>query len=78
MATRRVLFDPADPIDLDPDQRLRKVAAILAAGVIRMRIRRGTASPERPAAPCMSQNPPESGESRLELSRRSSPDGQRG
>lgn len=44
MATRRVLFDPADPIDLDPDQRLREVGAILAAGVIRMRIRRGAAS----------------------------------
>lgn len=78
MASRRVLFDSADAAELQPDQRQRQVAAILAAGVIRMRIRRGTASPERPAAPCMSQNPPESGESRLELSRRSSPDGQCG
>lgn len=78
MATRRVLFDPTDPTSLQPEQRQRDVAAILAAGVIRMRVSRGAASSSRDAAACMSQIPPESGESRLELSRRSSPDGQRG
>jgi ribosomal protein L19E len=94
MATRRVLFDPADPADLQPDQRQREVAAILAAGVIRMREKRGaapsrivrtradrahgTASSSRRWAACTSQISPESGQSRLELPRRSSPDGQRG
>ena len=78
MATRRVLFDPTDPTSLQPEQRQRDVAAILAAGVIRMRVRRGTTSSSRRSAACMSQISPESGETRLELSPRSSPDGQRG
>jgi hypothetical protein len=78
MATRRVLFDPADPAGLLPEQRQREVAAILAAGVIRMRARRGAASSRRRTAVCMWQISPESGETRLELSRRSSPDGQCG
>jgi hypothetical protein len=79
MATRRGLVDPTDPSDLQPEQRQRDVAAILAAGVIRMRVRRGTiASSRRRTAAGMSQISPESGETRLELSRRSSPDGQCG
>lgn len=78
MATRRVLFDPADPADLQPDQRQREVAAILAAGVMRMRVRRAAASPERNTPACMSQISPDSGETRLELSRRTSPYGQCG
>jgi len=78
MATRRVLFDPTNPAELHPDQRQREVAAILAAGVIRMRVRRGAASSGRRTPACMSQIPPDSGETRLELSRRSSPDGQCG
>ncbi len=78
MASRRVLFDPADPSDLQPEQRQRQVAAILAAGVIRMRLRRGAASSSRGPAACMSQISTDSGETRLELSRRSSPDGQCG
>ncbi len=78
MATRRDRFDSTDPANFQPEQRQREVAAILAAGVIRMRVRRGTASSSRRAAACISQIPPESGETRLELSRRSSPDGQCG
>lgn len=78
MAKRRVSFDPAGPADLHPEQRQREVAAILAAGVIRMRMRRVAASSSRRTAACMSQIPGESGETRLELSRRSSPDGQCG
>jgi hypothetical protein len=78
MATRRVLFDPTDLGRLQRDQRQREVAAILAAGVIRMRLRRDAASLYRRAATGMSQISPESGETRLELSRRSSPDGQCG
>jgi hypothetical protein len=84
MATRHVPFNPADVADLQHDQRQREVAAILAAGVIRIRVRRGTASSSRRAPPAsrrtsrMSQIPPESGETRLELSRRSSPDAQCG
>jgi len=78
MATRRVLFDPTDPASLPPDQRRREIATILAAGVIRMRQRRGAASTRRRAAACLSQISPESGETRLELSRRSRPDGQCG
>jgi hypothetical protein len=78
MATRRALFDPAGPADLHPEQRQREVAAILAAGVIRIRMRRGATSASGWTAARMSQISPESGATRLELSRRSSPDGQCG
>ena len=94
MAKRRDLFDPTDPASLQPEQRLDEVAAILASGVLRMRERRraaaapnvrscrvrvrGTASSRDRAATCMPKIPPESGETRLELFRRSSPDGQSG
>lgn len=40
MATRRDPFDPTDPANLQPEQRQHEVAAILAAGVIRMREKR--------------------------------------
>jgi len=89
MATRCDLFDPSDPQQLRPEQRLAEVAAILAAGVIRMRLRRAATaakvrpcrtnrhpvSPKRGAAAIMSQIPSDSGQDRLELSRRSRPDG---
>ena len=94
MATRRDLFDPTDPANLQPEQRQREVAAILAAGVIRMREKRratrarvvrapasrarGDASSSRRRAVSMSQISPRSSETRLELSRQSSPDGQCG
>jgi len=78
MATRHVVFDPADAPDLHPEQRQREIAAILAAGVIRMRVRRAATSSSRRTPACMSEISPESGETRLELSRRSSPDGQCG
>ena len=68
MANRRDLFDPTDPNRMTPEQRLDEVAAILAAGVRRMRERRR-------AAACVPKISPESGETCLELSRRSSPDG---
>ncbi len=78
MATRRDLFDPTDPAILQPEQRLREVAGILAASVIRMRLRRSAASSECPRPTFMPQISPESGETRLELSSRTSPDGRRG
>ena len=78
MTTRRVPFDPAEAASLHPEQRQREVAAILAAGVTRMRVRRSTAAPSRPTPAGMTQISPESGETRLELSWRSSPDGQCG
>jgi hypothetical protein len=78
MATRRERFDPTDPASLHPEQRQREVAAILAAGVIRMRVRAGAIRSGCRSSACMSQISPDSGETRLELSRRSSPDGQRG
>lgn len=76
MAAPRDRFDPSDPACLHPEQRQREVAAILAAGVIRMRVRRGATSSSGRTAARMSQIPPDSGVTRLELSRRSSPDGQ--
>lgn len=78
MASRRVLFDSADAAELQPDQRQREVAAILAAGVIRMRVRRSATCSSGRTATRMPPISPESGESRLELPRRSSPDGQCG
>lgn len=78
MVTRRDRFDPTDAADVHPEQRQREVAAILAAGVIRMRVRRSATSSSGRTAAGMSQISPDSGETRLELSRRSSPDGQRG
>ncbi|NOT00441.1 MAG: hypothetical protein HOP29_07415 [Phycisphaerales bacterium] len=93
MATRRDLFDPADPADLQPEQRLTEVAAILAAGVIHMRERRVATAPNvrpcrngrgtdesamRRTAASTSKISPESGEIRLELSDERSPDGQCG
>jgi len=91
MAVRPDLFDPTDAAGLQPEQRLTEVAAILAAGVIRMRGRRAAALHKvrqcrnnrsaglsgRGEVRSMSQIPSESGQNRLELSRRSSPDGQR-
>jgi len=94
MATGRDLFDPTDPTGLTPEQRLTGIAAILAAGLVRMRERRratatgnggarpgrtrGTAASDRRTLAYTSEISPESGETRLELSHRSSPDGQRG
>jgi len=78
MAAHREPFDPTDPANLAPERRQGDVAAILAASVIRMRMRRGATSLRHRATASMSQISPESGETRLELSRRSSPDGQRG
>ncbi|GIK15646.1 MAG: hypothetical protein BroJett003_06100 [Planctomycetota bacterium] len=78
MAARRERLNPTDLTDLQPEQRLHEVAAILAAGVIRMRVRRCATSSRHGTAACKSQISPESGETRLELSRRSSPDGQCG
>ena len=89
MAKRRDLFDPTDPANLQPEQRLTEVAAILAAGAIRMRARRAaTVRKNQPgrsrdrkaisavlsASAIKSQISSESGENCLELSRRSGPD----
>ena len=90
MIKRRDLFDPTDPDGLQPEQRLHEVAAILAAGVIRMRQRRvvampkvrprrnwarSTGSPKRRKATEFSKIPPESGGDCLELPRDTCPDG---
>ncbi len=74
MAKRRDLFDPTDLAHMTPPQRLREVAAVLAAGVLRIREQRRKRAVASPRFSDVS----ESGEIRLELSRRSSPDGQRG
>ena len=90
MTTRRDLFDPTDPANLQTDQRLTEVASLLAAGVIRMREKRAAETPklrscrksvgdtgsprDRPAAP-LTKISTESSENCLELSRGSCPDG---
>ena len=45
MAKRRDVFDPTDPANLQPEQRLHEVAAILATGVIRTRENRAATTP---------------------------------
>ena len=74
MAKRRDLFDPTDPAHMTLQHRLGEVAAVLAAGVLRMRERRRKRAIASPQLSDFS----ESGDTRLELSRRSSPDGQCG
>ena len=73
MAKRSDLFDPSDP-DRLPVQRQTEVAAVLAAGVIRMREKRRAPpasrasrgrihvgiSPRHDAAACLPEIPPES------------------
>ena len=44
LATHRDLFDPSDSEQLQSEQRLAEVSAIFAAGVIRMREKRGVGS----------------------------------
>ena len=93
MTKRRDLFDPTDPGHFQSEQRLTEVAAILAGGVIRMREQRAvtvpkvrpcgnrirsTGSPNRRPAACTPKILPESGETRLEVSRPSRPDGRCG
>ena len=46
MAKRRDLFDPTDPSRLQSEERLTEVAAILAAGMIRMREQRAVTVPK--------------------------------
>lgn len=90
MAVRRELLDPTDPASVPPTDRVTEVAAILAAGVIRLRAERTSALPRfrsrRNSAghggagtskppPGTSKFPPESRETRLEVSRSSRPDG---
>ena len=60
MAKRRDLLEPTDPDRLEPEQRLAEVAAILAAGVIRMRRwrQRATASPQLSNLPESGRNSP--------------------
>ena len=74
MAQRSDLFDPTDPAHMTPQKRLAEVAAVLAAGVLRMRERRR----KRAIASPQLSDSSESGKTRLELSHRSSPDGQCG
>lgn len=91
MATRRDSFEPTDPANLPAKQRLVEVAVILAAGVIRTRQQQPPSLPrvrsrrnpprrktERSRDDPHAQNTPESGETRLEVSRRTRPYGQRG
>lgn len=72
MTQSRDLCDPTHPDRLQPEQRLTEVARILAAGVMRMR------EHQNQAATSTLRIPPESGDTRLELSRRTRPDGQGG
>ena len=51
-----------DPAELTPDERLRELGALLAAGVLRMRQRRVLASES------LQQEPPETAPKVLELS----------
>ncbi len=63
--------DPTDPAHMSPEERLTELAAILAAGVLRL---------HRLAAISVSPNPQIPSDSRqncLDLPARSSPDGQR-
>jgi hypothetical protein len=93
MAKRGVCFDPTDPAGIPAEQRLTEVCAILAAGVIRMRegpkateprirpyrnLVRGARPPKRGSTPFMPEKSRKSDEGRLEVSRGSRPDGQRG
>jgi hypothetical protein len=54
-----------DPAAMTADERLREVAAILAAGILRFRSR--AALPADPGQHCGPKNPLESGPDRLEL-----------
>ncbi len=62
--------DPTDPVHMTPEERLTELAAILAAGVLRLH--RRAAIPVSPNP----QIPSDSGQNCLDLSSRSSPDGQ--
>jgi hypothetical protein len=54
-----------DPAVMTADERLREVARILAAGILRLRSR--AALPANPAQHSGPKNPPESGQGCLEL-----------
>lgn len=70
MATRT---DPTDPANLTSSERLTEVAAILAAGIIRLRRRAALSAPA--AEP---QIPPESGQNGLDVGAEFRLHGQRG
>jgi hypothetical protein len=55
----------ADPACMTPDERLREVAAILAAGILRLRAR--TALPADPDEHPGPENPRETGQDCLEV-----------
>jgi hypothetical protein len=55
-----------DPAQMTPDERRREVAAILAAGLCRLRDRHALDSPPPDLA---AENPPEPGETCLEAAR---------
>jgi hypothetical protein len=54
-----------DPARMTADERLREVAAILAAGLLRLRSR--AALPIDPGQVPSPENPPETGQDRLEV-----------
>jgi len=62
-----VPFDPTDPRNLSPEQRLDELAAILAIGVRRVLSLRGSPATSPPLPP-PEQIPPESCQIRLEVS----------
>lgn len=72
MATRRITIDPSHPATMTPEQRRAELAAILAAGVIRLFEQRHLA-----VVP-MSKNAADSGETRLEVPSDPRPYGPRG
>jgi hypothetical protein len=69
---RREVFDPTNPAQMSPEQRLTEAAAILAAGVLRMRrrYRSGATSPALVGSDSVKKG--------LEFLLETSPDGQRG
>lgn len=54
-----------DPAAMTADERLREVAAILAAGILRLRSRAALPDPGQLSGP---KNPPKSGQDCLEVS----------
>ena len=66
-------FDPTDPAQMTPEQRMEEVASILAAGALRLRRH---AFP--PPPPTLSEFPPESTANGLEVSAETRLHGHRG
>ena len=78
MAARRIIIDPSDPAAMTPKQRRAELAAIFAAGVIRLFEQRHFAVVGGSEAHPTRRNPADSGQSRLEVPPAPRPYGPRG